>query len=453
MTTEDARRTVSYTATAATRERDHIGLVVLASIAAGVILGLVFVLAVFGGGTEAQITGSALVALGAGFVTLVLASRRFTAQPQNWALAPGVAAVAVGVGVLVLSPGDRLLGLAGWVWPLLLLLLVGWSYRGARRSLRSWSRRALLYPALFVLLLVAVGGAFETVAEATTSNPAPSGGTYLVDGHRLYLSCVGAGTPTVLLFNGHGERTPNWTWVQRSVASTTRVCAFDRAGQGWSGAAPGRQDGRQLAADLHALLAVARVPGPYVLAGHSTGGTYALNYAARHPQQVAGVALIDSATPYQFDLPDYPSFYSTFRRVCALFPSLARAGIARPTLGTGFATLPPDARDQLRTFAASPRELRANRNEFLELPTVFEQAKALKSLDNKPLAVLSAGRDQQRGWATHQERLARLSSNSVHRTAPGSTHSALLVEERFASITARAITDVVRAARTGQPLR
>ena len=157
-----------------------------------------------------------------------------------------------------------------------------------------------------------------------------------------------------------------------------------------------------------------------MLAGHSTGGTYALNYAAQYPQQVAGVALIDSATPYQFDLPDYPSFYSTFRRVFALFPSLARAGIARPTLGTGFATLPPDARDQARTFASSPRELRANRNEFLELPTVFEQAKALKSLGNKPLAVLSADRDQQRGWATYQEKLARLSSNSVHRTARGS---------------------------------
>jgi pimeloyl-ACP methyl ester carboxylesterase len=190
-----------------------------------------------------------------------------------------------------------------------------------------------------------------------------------------------------------------------------------------------------------------------VLAGHSTGGTYALNYAARYPQQVAGVALIDSATPYQFDLPDHPGFYATFRRAFALFPSLARAGIPRPTLGSGFATLPPDARDQARAFAVSPRELRANRNEFLELRTVFEQAKALKSLGARPLAVLSADRDQQRGWATAQEKLARLSSNSVHRTAHGSTHSALLEEERFASTTTRAITDVVRATRSGQPLR
>ena len=57
------------------------------------------------------------------------------------------------------------------------------------------------------------------------------------------------GTPTVVLFNGLGERTPSWAWVQRSLSSETRVCAFDRAGQGWSGAAPGRQDGHELASD------------------------------------------------------------------------------------------------------------------------------------------------------------------------------------------------------------
>jgi hypothetical protein len=290
------------------------------------------------------------------FLLLALASSRFTDQPQRWALAPGVASAAVGLAILLASPGNRALGLAGWIWPVLLVLFVGWSFWGARRSLHNWSRRALLYPALFVLLLVAVGGAVETVAEATESNPPPPGGrTYLVNGHRLYLNCVGAGAPTVVLFNGLSERTPSWAWVQRTLASTTRVCVFDRAGQGWSGAAPGRQDGHQLASDLHGLLNAAHIPAPYVLAGHSTGGTYALIYAARYPQQVGGLALIDSATPYQFDLPDYPGFYSLWRRVSALFPSLARVGIGRLTLGTGFGGLPPSAREDARAFASSPR--------------------------------------------------------------------------------------------------
>jgi pimeloyl-ACP methyl ester carboxylesterase len=436
--------------TATPGKKSRIGLVVFGSIAVGFVLGLLLTLVVFAGGEESEITGSALLALGAGFMLLALASSRFTDQPQRWALAPGVASAALGVVILLASPGNRALGLAGWVWPVLLLFLVGWSFWGARRSLHHWSRRALLYPALFVLLLVAVGGAYETVAEATSSNPAPAGRTYLVNRHRLYLNCTGTGEPTVVLFNGLGERTPSWAWVQRALSSKTRVCAFDRAGQGWSGAAPGRQDGHELASDASGLLRAAHIAGPYVIAGHSTGGTYALVYAAQYPQQVAGVALIDSATPYQFDLPDYPTFYSLWRRASALLPSLSRAGFGRLALDAGFATLPPDARDQLRAFASEPGELRANNAEFAELRTVFDQAKALTSLDGKPLGVVTADVGQQAGWAAAQAKLAQLSSNSFHRTAHGATHSALIEDERFAAIASRAIGDVVDAARTNQ---
>lgn len=437
--------------TQAERENGHVGLVVLGSIGLGLVVGLLLVLAVFAAGAEHEITGSALIALGSGFVALALASGRLTNQPQPWALAPGLATAALGLGIVLLAPSDRMLGLAGWVWPVLLLILVGWSFRGAQRTLDSWSCRALLYPALVVLALVAIGGVSQAVADATSSNPMPPGGrTYVVDGHRLYLNCAGSGTPTVVLFNGLGERTPSWARVRQELSDTTRVCVFDRAGQGWSGPAPRKQDGRQLASDAHELLRAAGIPGPYVLAGHSVGGTYALVYADRYPEQVAGVALIDSSTPDQFDLPDYPGFYSTWRRVSALFPSLARAGIARVTLGTGFASLPADARDQARAFASSPRELRADRLELAELPAVLDQAKALRSLGDKPLAVLTADRDTQRGWTAAQDRLARLSDNSVHRTVSGSTHAGLLEDRRFASITALAIGDVVRLVRSGR---
>jgi pimeloyl-ACP methyl ester carboxylesterase len=432
------------------KKSGRIGLVVLGSIAFGLVLGLLLTLVVFAGGEESQITGSALLALGAGFMLLAAASSRFTDQPQRWAFAPGIASAGLGLAIMLFSPGNRALGLAGWVWPVLLVLLVGWSFQGARRSLHNWSRRAVLYPALFVLLLVALGGAYETVAEATSSNPAPAGRSYLADGHRLYMNCVGDAAPTVVLFNGLGERTPSWAWVQRALTSKTRVCAFDRAGQGWSGAAPGRQDGHELSSDLHGLLQAADISGPYVLAGHSTGGTYALVYAAQYPEQVAGVALIDSATPYQFDLPDYPTFYSVWRRASGLLPSLSRAGFGRLVLDTGYGTLPADARDEARAFAAEPRELRANNAEFAELPTVFDQAKALTSLGGKPLGVVSADVGQQAGWAAAQAKLAKLSSNSFHRTARGATHEGLLEDERFAAITSRAIADVVDAARGHQ---
>ena len=420
---------------AALPARGHIGLAVLGSIATGLAAGVALDLLVFGGSGETTITGLALLSLAFGFALLAGISAWWTSQPQRWAFAPAVSLGLLGTSILVAGPSNRVLGLMGWVWPILLLGLVSWMVRHARRSLRSWSRPALLYPASIVLALVAVGGAFETVAEATTSSSAPSSGhLYAVNGHSLYLNCSGTGTPTVLLFNGFGERTPSWTSVQRNVAASTRVCTFDRAGEGWSGAAPGRQDGRQLAADLHALLDTARVPGPYVLAGHSVGGTYALVYAQQYSSQVAGVALVDSSTPYQFALPDYPSFYSTWRRVSALFPTMGRAGISR-IFGLG-----------------NPLELRADRNEFAELPTAFKQAQALTTLGSKPLVVLTAGLGQQAGWFAAQDKLALLSSNRAHRTARGATHGALLEDQRFAAITSVAITAVVFSARSGVSL-
>jgi pimeloyl-ACP methyl ester carboxylesterase len=433
--------------------RGHIGLVVLGSIAAGLILGLVLVLGVFAGGREDVITGAALVALAFGMLMLVELARRRTDQPQPWALVPGLGIGMAGLAILILGPGDRVLGWLGWVWPLLLALVVVWSVRGARRSLHNWSRRALLYPAFAVLTLVALGGAFETVTEATTSNNPPSGGrTYLVAGHRLYLRCTGSGSPAVVLFNGLGERTPSWAWVQGDVARQTRVCVFDRAGQGWSGKAPGRQDAHQLSADVRGLLAAANVPGPYVLAGHSVGGTYALAYAMDNPKDVAGVVLLDSATPYQFDLPDYPSFYSMWRRASALLPTLARAGVARIYSSVSFGSFPSDARHALRAFSSSPRELRADRDEFAELRTVFRQDKALTSLGAKPLFVLTADRGQQAGWAASQNRLAALSTNSVHETTHGATHAALLDDRNYTPVSSRAIDAVVRSVRTNRPL-
>ena len=139
-----------------------------------------------------------------------------------------------------------------------------------------------------------------------------------------------------------------------------------------------------------------------------------------------------------------------WRRVSALLPSLSRAGFARVTLGRGFGGLPPQAREDARALNSSPRELRSNREEFLELPIVFEQAKALRSLGSKPLTVVTAGLGQQSGWAAAQDKLAQLARNSVQRTIPGATHSTLLEDQKFAAIASRAIADLVeRPVRSG----
>src|SRR4029079_8347772 len=107
-------------------------------------------------------------------------------------------------------------------------------------------------------------------------------------------------------------------------------CVYDRAGRGWSEAAPEAQDGVAVATDLHALLNRAGVTGPFVLVGHSSGAQYVRIFAGRYPEALAGMVLLDGQPAEAFEgLPAYPGFYNRFRRIFALLPSLARLGVAR----------------------------------------------------------------------------------------------------------------------------
>jgi pimeloyl-ACP methyl ester carboxylesterase len=415
---------------------------------------LLLVWFVSAGAAEPVVTGSAMLGFGLGWAMLAALSVWRTDQPQRWALVPAAYFTIVGAALLLFSPGDGALSLLGWAWPPLLLALLAWVVVRARRHLRSWTRPLVLYPVLVVLALSAAGGAFETVAESADAGQAVAGRMVDVGGHRLYLACSGTGSPTVVLENGLGEHTSSWAWIVRNVALDTRVCVYDRAGQGWSESAAGPQDGVQVAADLHTLLERAAVPGPYVLAGHSVGGTYALIFAARYPRQVAGMVLLDSSTPRQFTaLPDYRAAYASGRRLSALLPPLARVGLLRLAAGGGSGGLPPQARSQELALAVTARELSRQGVEWAELPAVFAQAQTLTGLKGMPLIVVTAGRGQQTGWPAAQARLARLSTNSLHRTVAAADHTALLYSKAISANSSQAIRDVVGAVRTGTPLR
>jgi pimeloyl-ACP methyl ester carboxylesterase len=414
------------------RSKGHIGWIVAGSLAAGLVAAVLLVAAPFIPATEAGVTGAFLCGLALGWAMLTVLSLRFTDQPQSWAAGP---ALFMGLsGLLLIAFGSRMHEVLTWVWPPALLALVIWMLVRVRRQLRSPTRRWLLYPVFAVLALASVGGGFETVRAATDASPSPMPGQLIdVGGHRLHLSCTGSGSPTVMLEPGAGGVSSDLGLITQAVARDTRVCVYDRAGRGWSEPADTAQDAAQIATDLHTLLHRAQVPGPYVLAGHSFGGLYALTFAARYPDEVAGMVLVDSTAPASAAKPTAPSPVGSddlTGRVSALLSTSARLGLAR------------------LVDVPTASHLRSTIDEYLRANSSTEEAASLRDFADKPLVVLTASIGNLPGWSEDQDALATLSTDSVHLVVNGTDHAGMIKAGNGAAATTRAILDVVGSIRT-----
>jgi pimeloyl-ACP methyl ester carboxylesterase len=410
----------------------HIGRVVVGCLTAGLVVALALVLGPLGGAKEHVITGTVLLALAASWALLAAVSILWTKQPQRWAVLPAGFMGMAGAALLAFAPGDVVIDALGWVWPPLLLALLAATVVRVQVDLHSRTRSWVVYPVLTVYALCAVGGGYHTIRGSLDRRMRPAPGQLIdVGGHRLHLNCTGSGSPTVILESGLGEAGAYWGWISTAVASDTRVCVYDRAGRGWSEPASVPQDGFAVARDLHTLLERAHVQAPFVLVGHSSGAQYVRIFAGRYPEKVVGMVLLDGQPAEAFEgLPNYPAFYSVFRRVSALLPSLARLGVGRLVSG-------PDS---------SARSARSLRDEFAELPTALAQARSFQSLGDRPLVIVTAARDAEAGWLPLQDQMATLSTNSSHRVVPY-THDALITDQTAAHTSIDAIRDVVHAAR------
>jgi pimeloyl-ACP methyl ester carboxylesterase len=200
-----------------------------------------------------------------------------------------------------------------------------------------------------------------------TSDELTAGVRVDIGGRALFIQCsnLAAPGPAVILEAGLAADHRTWAQVQPAVASSARVCSYDRAGLGQSDPGPLPRDAARAAQDLAALLAAARVSGPYVLVAHSFGGLFARRFAADNPDAIAGVVLVEAV---------HEDWWAS-----------ALAALPPPTEGEserlrGF-------RDFLQGTVADPE-----RNaEGVDIPASAAQAGAAGTLDSRPLVVLTAG--------------------------------------------------------------
>ena len=203
---------------------------------------------------------------------------------------------------------------------------------------RKWRRvaeRIILSGVILFAAVMAGSATYNAVAlHIFRAHNPPPGEIYAVDGHKMHLYCIGSGSPTIVLDAGLGSDALTWGGVQPVLARTTRVCAYDRAGYGWSDPLSAPSDADHIATELHGLLQAADITGPIVLMGHSIAGIYIRDYASHYPADVAGLIFVDGSTPLQDRIFKTPQMKPPLKWVMmlltrAVYGAVFSAGIPR----------------------------------------------------------------------------------------------------------------------------
>jgi pimeloyl-ACP methyl ester carboxylesterase len=161
------------------------------------------------------------------------------------------------------------------------------------------------------LALLFAGASTVRTQVPNQSKPMPLGTLVDVGGYRVHLYCIGEGGPTVMIVGAAFSF--DWGLVQPEVAKWTRVCTFDQSGNAWSDPfraptlVPSSHASEQTPAatemptctdrvdEIHRLLTKMAIDGRYVLVGFSVGALWERIYAARYPDNIAGMIIVDHA--------------------------------------------------------------------------------------------------------------------------------------------------------------
>jgi len=286
------------------------------------------------------------------------------------------------------------------------------------------------------------------VVDGATPSLSPPGRLVDIGTHRLHIFCLGTGGPTVVIDSGLGGSSLEWIKVQKSLAPQVRVCSYDRAGYGWSDPGPLPRTSSRIVDELFTLLKKADVPGPYVLVGHSFGGYTMQLFANRYPAETAGLVLVDSSHPEQFERFLAPPIGvnlapSGRNRVMMLSPS--------PPVP---ANLPDEVKSRIQAFNLRGTTRTAMGNELLDFRLSAQQVRDAGVLPDVPRVVLTRGKRvwprTERGqrmeqlWAQLQNELASRTKHATHIVAQRSGHYVHLDEPLLVAASVRRVVELVR---------
>ena len=295
--------------------------------------------------------------------------------------------------------------------------------------------------AVIVIIFLALGARAK---DRLKRQYPPTGQMIDVDTYHLHMQVEGEGTPTVVLDAGAGGIGLSWELVRPAIAKVTCVVAYDRAGLGWSDPSTYPRDAVTMAGELHTLLINAKIPSPYILVGHSLGGAIARQFAAKYPNEVVGLVMVDSVHEYQMKyLPEaFVKKMNSMKSMMTILRRMSRLGVfaLKPDLITigDNGKLSRDLVAQMRgVVASSPSHADALVAEIESASAM--QVQPVSTLGDLPLTVIShrqpdpnivptnakmqMGYDYELAWQKLQEEIASLSTRGKHIVAEKSGHN------------------------------
>ena len=322
--------------------------------------------------------------------------------------------------------------------------------RGKTRPIMriAWGAFAVL--AVFGIV-AATGAVYEEIANAKKLSAHEMTGRLVdVGGYRLHLDCRGQGTPAVILDAGLGGSSLDWSLVQPELASTTQVCSYDRAGMGFSDLGPQPRSPRHIAEELHRLLKNGGVDGPYVFVAHSLAGKTVRMFAAAHPEDVAGLVMVDARSEILDTETDTVTFREALRSEGTTYSIARRFGIAR-LFGAGLIDYPmvePSLATQIVLAKTNAGAIQTMIDEGMARSD-NDATLASATLGQTPLIAIAA-EDSMRNipsWREAQLAITKLSTHSRLIVAEQSDHYIQLAQP---GIVLEAVKGVLGEARTRQ---